>query len=135
MWHSKFYLDNIKYNNDNYQFFDPNTFGIDIYEDPCEPIKNINFKNKINIVSECIGLWCVNKSFNCKNHMTQECYNVEHIIDTKGMEFKDPSCKNIAGNLVMAYGRWNSQLGARAKYHYDDNMNEKNMIYGNRLNC
>lgn len=113
MWHSTFYLANIDYGNDDSRFFDDSTFGLDIYTDPCASVTNVDFRKKVNSIAVCSGRWCVNDTYNCVRYKTTECYNVEHIIDLNGGEFPK-SCNNIAGNLVMAYGRWNSQLGSRA---------------------
>ena len=130
MWNTEFYKNYWDAGNVDFNFFDPNTFGMDVYEDPCTVINsNDVFKNKINKEINCLGTWCVDDAFNCVVHKTTECYNVEHIFDTNGNDFHDAKCKQIAGNLVMAYGRWNSQLGARAKHHYTDSINEKMTVY------
>jgi len=130
MWNTEFYKNNWDAGNADFNFFDPNTFGMDIYDDPCTIINsNVVFKNKINEKINCLGTWCVDDSFNCVLHKTTECYNVEHIIDTNGNEFRNAKCKQIAGNMVMAYGRWNSQLGSRARKYYSDSINEKMIVY------
>ena len=136
MWNSNYYMENYNSNyNANSEFYDSRTFGIDIYEDACTPITdNVVFKNFVNDALTCIGKWCIDNTFNCIHRDTQNCYNVEHIIDTKGQEFTDAKCKQISGNLVMAYGKWNSQLGSRAgikngSYYYES-INEKELIYG-----
>jgi len=136
MWNSNYYMETYNSNyNSNFEFYDPRTFGSDIYEDACTPITyNVEFKNVVNDALTCIGKWCIDKTFNCINHDTQNCYNVEHIIDTRGPEFIDAKCKQIAGNLVMAYGKWNSQLGSRTSIkngsYYYESINEKEIIYG-----
>src|ERR1700753_2039308 len=92
-------------NNKNYNFYDPNTFGINIYSDPCTKINtNQDFRKYVDANIKCIGFWCVNNKFICGRNGNTHCYHVEHIIDINGPEF-DADSKNIAGNMVMAYGR------------------------------
>lgn len=130
MWNSKYYIENYNKNhNTNYEFYDNRTFGLDLYKDPCIKITdNRKFKNYINKLLPCIGKWCIDKTFNCIG--SKNCYHVEHIIDVNGKEFSNPNCKQIAGNLVMSYGKWNSQLGSRSRVNYYDSMREKEIIYG-----
>jgi hypothetical protein len=137
MWHSQFYTDNIQFGNIGYNFFDPTTFGMDVYEDPCTKINsNSEFRTNINNKIVCVGQWCSNDSmFKCEKKNTNNCYHVEHIIDTNGGEFKNAECKQIVGNLVMSYGMWNVQLGSQASKNYTNNINEKIEIYGsNKIN-
>ena len=48
----------------------------------------------------------------------------------KGCEFADtPNAKNIAANLVMAWGRWNGAIGSLANKDYDSSSFEKSKIY------
>jgi hypothetical protein len=62
------------------------------------------------------------------------CYHVEHIIDRRGPEFADdPKIKDIAGNLVMTWGRWNSALGNLAWRNYTASSKEKAMVYGQEI--
>ena len=49
-----------------------------------------------------------------------------HIYDIRGNDL-NVSNKKIAGNLVMAYGRWNVELGKKS---YDESKKEKYKIYG-----
>ena len=125
-----YYINNKDIGNVDYNFYDPNTFGMDIYKEPCTLIKsNSDFRNKVNKNIKCRGTWCINETYNCILHKTTECYSVEHIIDTNGEEFINSKCKQIAGNLVMSYGRWNSQLDMLSKYDYDFNIDEKTAVY------
>lgn len=59
----------------------------------------------------CSGDWCIDGQFKCLSN-NNNCYHVEHIIDTtcsiKEFEYMD---KNILGNVIMAYGLWNIQVG------------------------
>ena len=69
--------------NDDYEFYDSKTFDIDIYKDDCTPITdNVVSKNFVNDALTCIGKWCIDNTFNCIHRDTQNCYDVEHIIDT-----------------------------------------------------
>lgn len=55
--------------------------------------------------------------YRCEKGRSRECYNVEHIVDTENSNLVDkenPSreCNlNILGNLVMADGGWNQDVG------------------------
>lgn len=118
--------------NNNYYFYDPMTFGMDY--DPCQKLDNTTkFKNKdfkiyISEQVQCLGEWCTNDGYFCKGD-NKNCYNVEHMIDENGPELKDYD-KNIFGNLVMAYGLWNQQLGWIAWYDYSASAAEKEEVYG-----
>jgi hypothetical protein len=72
---------------------------------------------KRSLQSETGSVWsCLSGS--------QECYHVEHIIPRGNSIPELAECPtDIYGNLVMAYGKWNVQLGN--KY-----FSEKNEIYG-----
>jgi hypothetical protein len=138
--HTTFYLKTGE-NNEHYQYFHPATFGMDIYSDPLRQItSNGKFREYVNINIPCTGKWCMNHTilgskFMCPKYGT-DCLHVEHIIDLGGPEFEEcPKCKNIVGNMVMAYGRWNSALGGLARSKYYDAQYEKSLIYGpNRIN-
>lgn len=74
----------------------------------------------------CTGDWCINGQFYCGSS-SAECYQVEHIIDKVN---SDPELNgldvNIVGNLVMAYSRWNQQVG---QLKWDNVVAEKQEIY------
>jgi hypothetical protein len=114
--------------NYNYQFYDDRTFGVD-RENPCELINdNPKFRKLMNQEFICTGNWCINNTYNCIRGDSKNCYNVEHIIDLNGGEFKNSSCKSIIGNLVMSCGTWNQQLGSLSISlvgGYAANINEK----------
>lgn len=85
-------------------------FGLD----PCMPLTKTEYiqllkKNGIY----CSGKWCIDGEWKCQYGDSQECYNLEHIIDQKNSdpEFGSKYNKNILGNYIMAYGRWNQQIG------------------------
>ncbi len=118
----------------NFQFYDNRTFGMD-RENPCEVINdNPKYRKLMNKEFNCTGQWCINNTFNCIRGDNRNCYNVEHIIDLNGREFKNASCKAIAANLVMSCGIWNQQLGSLSISligGYEANINEKILVYSN----
>lgn len=125
-------------NNNNYQFFDPNTFGQAIHPDPTNIIRsNSQFRDFVNSNVDCTGKYCVKKnneySFSCSGRGSKDCYHVEHMYDVNGNDPGIPamcrSCKNIPGNMVMAYGRWNSALGGLAGSNYTLSKMEKISVY------
>jgi hypothetical protein len=81
----------------------------------------------------CEGPYCVDGEFKCNQQKGEanNCYHVEHIIDmqnsledVKGMD------KNILPNLIMAYAKWNRQIGQLNWMHVE---NEKREVYGDRI--
>lgn len=115
--------------NTNYRYFDDRTFGYKIYDDPCVKIKyTYQYRNYVNNHMKCIGTWCKNNMFSCGNER-KNCYHVEHIIDSNGPEYTK-ECKNIVGNLVMSYDKWNEGLGGIARNNYELAQREKMLIYG-----
>lgn len=126
-----------KLGNKDYFYFDVRTFGSDFSEEvQCKTVyetSNQPFRNYISQRFDCDGEWC-NDGWHCTVPM--ECYEVEHIIDKNGPEFTNQFCnKNVFGNLVMAYGRWNRQLGNLQNKNYKYSLNEKREIYNEeRLN-
>jgi hypothetical protein len=112
--------------NNNNSFFDTLTFGIEVFHDPCTPIPtNKKFKDFVNSNIRCTGDRCIKGKFNCIKGNNVDCYNVEHIFDKRnGSLYKN---KNIAANMVMAWGEWNQQLG---RISYTESMTEKMIIYG-----
>lgn len=115
--------------NADYRFYDDRTFGA-AFTDPCIRIYlNPQFRALVNAEFDCTGLWCMNGAFACPSGDSRGCYNVEHIVDTNGGEFL-PNQTNIAGNLVMAWGRWNQENGRLAARSYADAQAEKQEVYG-----
>jgi hypothetical protein len=83
---------------------------------------------------KCNGKWCVDGDWKCRRGNSRDCYNVEHIIDKNGPEFKDyPECKNVPGNYIMAHGEWNQELGTLTKRHYSTSLAEKTRVYGSDI--
>lgn len=122
-----------KIGNRNSYFYDNNTFGSELYSDPTVTVKNPAFRNRVNSAVPCLGEWCDNKQFTCKKHGITDCYHVEHIIDSKENELFPPAChacKNVAGNRVMAWGRWNMAIGSAAQANYRASLLEKVDVYG-----
>lgn len=107
---------------EQYEIYDDRTFGSTIYSNPCQKTTNAQFRKFVNDNVVCKGKWCVNSTFNCVYGNSQNCYNVEHIIDKRtGLN------TDIAGNMVMAYGKWNQKLG---RMSYDKSHEEKIKVYG-----
>lgn len=133
--HTKIYDELWDGKNDNNMFYDNNTFGLNIYQDPCKKITNNKyFRDYVNNHTECTGKWCIDGIFGNCGGSERNCYEVEHIIDKNGPEFNvSTSCKNIAGNIVMAWGKWNSALGGLASFDYKANINEKKIVYGRHM--
>ena len=128
--HTKTYKEHwITTGNKNYYFYDIRTFGQNSIN-PCTVIKrNTIFRdNYVNKNILCEGIWCINKAFKCNRYKTQTCYNVEHIIDTR--RYNNDNCTNIYANLVMAYGKWNTELG---RLPYKDSETEKREVYGDDI--
>lgn len=76
----------------------------------------------------CTGSWCIGGGFSCSGATSSKlCYQVEHIID---QQTTDPQLdryeKNIVGNVVMAFGLWNSQMGNKK---WDIVQEEKKRVY------
>lgn len=77
----------------------------------------------------CTGSWCVEGQFKCLSGDSQNCYNLEHVVDLHHSILGEYN-KNIMGNIVMAYGLWNQQLGRMAWSQVEA---EKREIYGDPL--
>lgn len=102
--------------------------------DPCTPYKDR--KTYIKILEEnniqCSGPWCIDGSFSCGKSGNTECWQVEHIIDQSNSDLVDEGYDvNILGNVIMAYGKWNVQIGQRIWPIVEE---EKSLIYGNIYN-
>jgi hypothetical protein len=113
-------------------FFQRNTYiGALPHIDPCTPMKKdayVSLLKKNGIT--CNGKWCVDGEWKCSWGNSEDCYNLEHIIDTKNSdpEFGPEYKKDIVGNYIFAYGKWNQQNG-RLK-DWENIKNEKLEIYG-----
>lgn len=108
-----------------FNFYQSNTY---MDSDPLQPIKDgKEFRNLLrysNIM--CTGHWCKDGQFKCPNN-TNECYHTEHIVDMRNsIGPNDHPCKNIAGNLIMAYGKWNKEIG---QLKWENALAEKKEIY------
>jgi hypothetical protein len=128
--------------------FLPHTFIFNIFNSPnmlnetfnfetiCKPLPKAPRKTYIQFLNnsgiECSGSWCIDDQFKCLPH-NLDCYHAEHIIDlndecslpdVKNME------KNILGNLIMSWGRWNMQIGKLKWEHVEM---EKRTIYGDEI--
>lgn len=103
------------------------------YYDPCRNITRpeyIQILKNLNI--KCSGSWCIDGEFKCKSGDSINCYNMEHIIDRKNsIEETFNLNKDILGNVLMAYGKWNQQVGNLPTW--DDIKAEKMEIYGSDI--
>lgn len=115
--------------NTNNQYFDARTLGSGSHR-----IDNKSFRKQINKQFECEGEYCNSGKYKCKGPGDTGCYHVEHIVDINGPEYKDhPECKDIAGNKIMASGKWNTGLGGYANKDYLGAQGEKQKIYGSDI--
>lgn len=78
---------------------------------------------------ECTGDWCVNGKFDCRQKDSRNCYNLEHIVDLRN-SVADGYNKNILGNMVMAYGKWNQEMGGMKWPKVEV---EKRRVYGDTI--
>lgn len=119
-----------RYSHGNKNSFVPTTYGGDLSVSSDTMISTRQYRQIIS-KTPCVGNYCVDNEWKCKKGNSVDCWNVEHIIDNNGPEFKNhKNCKNIAGNYIMAYGQWNQELGTLTKNHYQTSVNEKTRVYG-----
>ena len=143
------------YNNNNEYHI--NTFGIDLYDNPCEIMDTKTFRININdpehpSYTKCISNMCIDGEFiGAQIRMpTKLAYDVDHIIDDNGhwndkaiptrVIFKEKTgpeyknCnKNIVANYVMAKNEWNQMLGVIARFDYTKATNIKSQVYGKKM--
>jgi len=118
------------------KFYIQGTFGGDIYSDPCKIVTNSQFRNYVSQKIDCSGAWCYGSTYKCTDRGNVDCYHVEHIIDYNGPEFESTiykKYKNIAGNRIMIWGRWNKALGGLSRNNYYNSKREKINVYGNNI--
>jgi hypothetical protein len=120
--------------NDDYQYYDPRTYMGGPNEDPQKEYPsagNTNYRKLVSKNYRCIGKQCAinadQNGWGCPDG-NRKCYNAEHIIALASTEIpilKDcgKSHRDIAGNLIMAYGNWNQDMK-------ESHINEKVEIYG-----
>jgi hypothetical protein len=123
------------YSTDSKHNYHPNTFGIDLYDDPCKHLSAQQFRANINNPNHKSYVKC--NSNICKDDafigsITTIAYDVEHIIDNNGPEYKNCN-KDIVGNYVMTKNKWNQILEIVAKFDYDKSTMEKTKVYGNQM--
>lgn len=99
-----------------------------------KPTTTATYKKTLSSTVSCTGNHCVDGEWKCKKGDSRNCYNVEHIIDLNGPEFKDHTeCKNVAGNMIMSHGYWNQELGTYTKANYQVSVSEKTRVYGDTI--
>jgi hypothetical protein len=111
----------------------PDTFGGD-FNNPCQIINTRDDYLKVlkDNGIKCSGSWCDSKGgFSCKEG-PYNCYNMEHIVDLKNSMFDDygDQPKMILGNLIMAYGKWNIEMGP---LKWENVEREKRNVYGDNV--
>jgi hypothetical protein len=122
-----------KAGNFNQTIFLSNTYlGFNKMFDPCQQIDRKKFiKILVDNNIACSGSWCVDNNYKCLKGKTDSCYHCEHIIDKKNSESEYSGYnKDILGNVIMAYGRWNMQIG---QLSWRDIKEEKREIYGTKI--
>lgn len=96
-------------------------FGID----PCKKFtaRKEYINTLLNLGLKCNGTWCREGKYDCV-YENNNCYQVEHIVDLSN---SNNNCsKNIYGNLIMAYGVWNQQVG-RLNWNHVKNEKKRNL--------
>jgi len=127
--HTEIYNDKWKASGNGYHYFyHSETFGIDIAKNPCAPVNLKSFLRELN-KDRCYGTWCKNGQFGQCGTGGRECYQMEHIYDKKGCDYTEKEA-NIWANVVMAYGKWNSQVSHTQIGGCINSFNEKREIYG-----
>lgn len=114
------------YKNNFNKLYLSETFGGDLGIDVCEKYSREKYIRLLNSKGiKCRGDWCdSNGQFSCKES-SNECYHGEHIIDMSNSDTGYDN--NIFGNVIMAYGKWNQQVGQLC---LDNVKSEKREIYG-----
>lgn len=125
-----------KFTKGNSKSFVPKTRGDSLGIQRSKIVTNEQYRNAVKIkYPECDGPYCLNGEWRCPQNSkgsrgSTDCYNVEHIIDKNGPEFKDYSkCKDAIGNKIMAHGEWNQALGRLAEEDYQTVIYEKTRVY------
>lgn len=114
--------------NSNSLFYNNQTFGSQIFRDPCVIISDLSLIKKIiNSQISCTGKWCQSGEFLCQT--SPDCYDLQYLIPLNGPEFQN-SCKNITGNLVMSWKRWNQDIQKLIVDNYQNALTELNTILG-----
>ena len=95
------------------------SFNIDMCKKFVSRKQFVSLLLKKNI--NCRG-WCFQNSY---VYQGLQSYQAEHIIDLKNSIL--PNCnKNIYGNLIMSYGKWNNEVG---QLTWENIQKEKTAVY------
>ncbi len=84
--HTQSYLEHWPHDkNRDYYFYDDRTFGMVLdFLEPCQKMTTAQFRyqlKKRNDVIKCIGEWCIEGEFKCKQGDSRNCYNTfDNII-------------------------------------------------------
>jgi len=118
----------------NKRDYAPKSHGNKLHLHNDRPMTKAKYKSYLNKELACTGAYCNDGKWSCKSGNSQDCYNVDHIIDFNGPEFKNyQGCKNVPGNYVMTRGATNQMFGSIAAKSYDANMRLKTELYGEEL--
>jgi hypothetical protein len=94
--------------NSNNIFYNNYTLGYRVFKDPCIIVNDLTLiKTIINSNVPCVGKWCMNGKFDC--NLDSDCYELTYVIPIENSGFVTP-CKNITGNLVFVWRKWNIEL-------------------------
>jgi len=117
--------------NGNKQSFSAATYGARIYSQPDHIISKHSFRKHVTDNMKCTGTYCKNNKWSDSNGVG---YDVDHIIDRNGPEFRSYSaCKDIPANMIMLDSNLNRRLGAIAGHAYERSINEKLEMYGSDI--
>ena len=124
-----------QYKNRLEDLYQANTFG-GKFDDKCMDLGSNYRQRYIGILDSnnigCTGPWCIDGKFAC-NRYNDTCYHVEHMVDLSNTPFTGCNINaNILGNVIMAYGVWNKQVGQLC---WDDVFEEKRKVYGTKVMC
>jgi hypothetical protein len=109
-------------NNDNFYAVFETYMNMYLTSNECDKIDNFRYQITTKI-KPCIGIHCSNGEWKCPNNNV-DCYHAEHIIPISNNIPELTGCDaNIYGNMIMAYGLWNTQLS-------NGKLPEKHIIYG-----
>ena len=120
------------------KLFIQNTYG-GLFNNPCQQMNSEKFKKMLvdNNIS-CDASWCFKKdNYGCQLVGNKLCPNTEHIIDLNqaGQEYNNCD-KNILGNMVIAYGQWNYEVGTKNPFrgNWENIKREKTEVYKDIFN-
>jgi len=120
------------------KLFIQNTYG-GLFNDPCQQMYSQKFKQMlVNNNVSCDASWCLEKDdYGCQYAGNRLCPNTEHIIDLNQAGSDYNNCdKNILGNMIIAYGQWNYEVGTGSSFksNWENIKREKTEVYQDIFN-